>query len=186
MKKFLKASISPTALVAYEGGLYAGSDNALRQSISMMSNSQSNFNYGTLGRDVVIGMTFGGAIAGGANNLYRILPKERTINKIYKTAQDAQENLVEFLKQSIETKPIVSNTSRFDVANPGIKTKEVTKEKIDRKGYETKDLKEKLTDVVRTAVVVDNPKDSDEIVAELGKKIQNSRRWLGSISWGVF
>ena len=170
MKKFLKASISPTALVAYEGGAYAGSDNALRQSINIMSNSQSKFNYGTLGRDVVIGMTFGGAIAGGANNLYRILPKERTINKIYKTAQDAQENLVDYLKQTIETKPIVSDTSRFDVANPGIKEKDKAIEKIDRKGYATKDLKQKLTDIVRSAVVVDNPKDADEIVSELGKK----------------
>lgn len=170
LKKFMKASISPTALVAYESGAYSGADNALRQSIKLMSNSQSKFDYGSLGQDVVVGMTFGGAIAGGASNLYRILPQERSIGKIYKTAQEAQTNLVSYLRGAIDNKKVISETTKDNVVDSGIKTRDTARDKVNRKGYTTEEIPTKLTDVVRTAVVVDNPADADEVVKALGEE----------------
>ena len=164
IKNHLKKLISPTALVAYEGGMYSGADNALRQSVKLMSNNQSSFDWGSFGQSVVVGMTLGGAVAGGANNLYRILPSQRAINKLYKTADEAQAGLVQFLKQATVQKKVITDLEASDVINPGIKEKQTTVEKVKRKGYETARLPEKLTDIVRTGVIVGDPKESDEMV----------------------
>jgi hypothetical protein len=171
IKQFLKKSVaSPSAIVAYEGGLYAGGDNAFRQSVKLLSDTQREFDYGSFGQSVVLGMTFGGAISVGANNLYRILPTERAIKNVYKTAGEAQNNLVNFLKNSMESTEVVGDTSRFGVTNPEIKGIERTREKVAEKGIPAKEVKTRVKDVVRAGVIIDNPKESDDIVALIGKE----------------
>jgi len=174
IKEAFKKSIkSPTALAAYEGGTYFAADNALRQSVKVQGGEQAGFDFGESVESFGMGALFGGALAKGANFLADMVsPTERFLTKVYNNAEEAQVGLVSFLQEATEgslkvgDKQVVTDAS---VVNPGIKTKDSLRRKIDKKGYTSPD---QVTDVIRTGVNTDRPEDAEAIVKMLGEKYQ--------------
>lgn len=159
------------ALATTEGGLYAGIDGSLRQSVGISADMQNEFSFAKLGQDTLTGMLFGGSLALGATGLSKVSKRTRDFDKIYATADEAQENLVGFLKQSMEGNTIgdskvVTEITPENVVDAPVKVRKVAENKMSRKGYT--DVSE-IKDIVRTAVNVDNPADAKEVVALIKK-----------------
>tara|TARA_R110002126_G_scaffold48577_1_gene135202 strand:- start:3546 stop:5033 length:1488 start_codon:yes stop_codon:yes gene_type:complete len=162
---FKQSIKNPTALAAYEGGTYFAADNALRQSVQIQGGEQQDgFDFGESAGSLATGMLFGGALSKGANWLAdAVSPTERLLKKVYKNAEEAQANIIDFLNGvtenpiAIDGKDVITGSK---VTNPGVKTEESMRRKIDKKGY--KDESE-ITDVVRAGIDVSRPDESDAI-----------------------
>lgn len=170
----IKGSVkSTTALAAYEGGTYFAADNALRQSVEIQGNEQTNFNFGESAQSFGMGMLFGGALAKGANYLADVIsPTENFLKKVYENADEAQTNIVNFLKETTETTLNVGDkkvASSAEVVDPGIKTKESLRRKVDRKSYQDPS---QVTDVVRAGIKTDRPDEADAIVKTLSENFK--------------
>lgn len=172
MKELLKRNAGK--LAATEGALYAGLDNVLRQKVAVRAGAQEELDLGQTAVAAGTGALLGGSLAKGAQFLVDQVPSNKLLNKVYEGAEEAQADLVSFLRKTadepLETgeKTVITETPPT-VVDPGIKAPETAKGKIKRKGYKSP---EQLKDIVRAGVKVDMPDEADAVVNSLAKNFE--------------
>lgn len=172
MKELLKRNAGK--LAATEAGLYSGLDNVLRQKAAIRAGVQQELDLGQLATAVGTGALLGGSLARGAQILSDQIPSNKLLNKVYEGAEQAQADLVSFLRKTADEplqtgeKTIVTETPPT-VVDPGIKDPATAKGKIKRKGYKSP---EQLKDIVRAGVKVDMPDEADAVVKSLSDNFE--------------
>ena len=96
------------------------------------------------------------------------LPTNKAMNKLYDGANEAQKDLVTFLR-GVSDKPLETGDKKIitdsppTVTDPGVKDPVTAKGKLKRKGK----TPDQLTDIIRAGVTVDMPDEADAVVKAL-------------------
>ena len=166
-------------LAAGEGALYSGLDNALRQKVKIDADVQDSFDFGESAIATTTGALLGGSLLKGGQFLVDQLPTNKAMNKLYDGANEAQKDLVTFLRD-VSDKPLETGDKKVitdsppTVTDPGIKDPVTAKGKLKRKGK----TPDQLTDIIRAGVTVDQPDEADAVVKALSDNFKvNDEGW---------
>lgn len=172
--EMLKRAATPAA--AAEGAAYGATDDVLRQNVKIGANMQGELDLGQTAQTALISSIFAGSLSAGAKFLADSTPTNRLLQKVYDGAQEAQDDLVGFLKEFSERpieidpeSPRVLPENQPKVADPGLKKPETAKSKIKRKGYKSP---EQLGDIVRAGIAVDRPDEAEALVRKIAQTFE--------------
>ena len=172
--EMLKRAATPAA--AAEGAAYGATDDVLRQNVKIGANMQGELDLGQTAQTAAISSLFAGSLSAGAKFLADSTPTNRLLQKVYDGAQEAQDDLVGFLKEFSERpieidpeSPSVLPENQPKVADPGLKKPETAKKKIKRKGYKSP---EQLGDIVRAGIAVDRPDEAEALVRKIAQTFE--------------
>ena len=172
LKEILKRSAGTAA--SLEAAAYGAADDIMRQKVKIGADMQQELDFGQTAVAAGTAALMGGAFTKGAQYLVDQLPTNRLMAKVYDGADEAQADLVNFLKEfsdrPIETdEAVVIPENQPKVADPGLKKPETAKAKIKRKGYKSP---EDLGDIVRAGISVDRPDEAEALVKQIGERFE--------------
>lgn len=172
VKEILKRSAGTAA--ALEAAAYGATDDIMRQKVKIGAGQQEELDFGQTAAAAATSALLGGSVVKGAQFLVDQLPTNRLMAKVYDGADEAQADLVNFLKEFSE-RPIETDDAVVlpenppAVADPGLKQPETAKAKIKRKGYKSP---EDLGDIVRAGIAVDRPDEAEALVKKIGETFE--------------
>lgn len=172
LKEILKNSAGTAA--ALEAAAYGAADDVMRQNVKIGAGQQGELDFTQTAVAAGTGALLGGSLVKGAQFLVDQLPTNRLMAKVYDGADEAQADLVGFLKEFSE-RPIETDSSvvipenQPKVADPGLKDPETAKSKVKRKGYQSPD---QLGDIIRAGISVDRPDEAEALVKKISETFE--------------